>query len=162
MPIGLQRSYSYGRRDRGKISRGRLFKNQDERIKDLRETLRLNKYLVKYYLDLISPNSPCSYEIYKARLDKEAAAIREQQNDLEAKYAAANNGHIPELQRQVEKIEAKLKKLKIERAVAPGRIHKAKDLREKLAALEQQLKDEGFNVEDLMDAFDALEKEEVI
>jgi len=133
-----------------------------ERIAGIRETLKLNGYLISYYTDFINSKHPtCSFQIYLRELDKKAKAIKEERKSLIASYDKASNGEIPSLRKQNEELRAKLKKLQIDTSGNEARrmnrkANKIKDLRSRLAALEDQLKDAGFSIEDLMSEMETL------
>ena len=139
MPVGLQKSYSYARPKVGHIISGELFKNKDERIVDIRQTIKLNEYLIHYYQDLTNSDSLCSFEVYKAELDKQAAELQKRYDFLQRQYNQATNGSILSLHKANEELAAKLKELKATISKTPKRIHKVKDLRERIIQLEQEL-----------------------
>lgn len=153
MPIGLQRSYHYGTSKTGPIIRGGLFKNKDERVKDIRETLRAGEALIHYYQDLINPDSNCSLQVYLEQIDKKIKSLVADRRSLIAQHKKATNGEIPNLQRQQEELREKLTKLKVTMKVAKKIPIKIKDLREKIIALEQELYDATqTDIEELLEA----------
>jgi len=127
-----------------------------ERIADILETIKANEYLISYYTDFINPEHPtCSFQVYLRELDKKAEAIKDERKALIATFDKASNGEIPSLRKQNDELAVKLKELKVDIRVkevrTKKRIHKTKNLREKLAALERELQDASqMDIEELL------------
>lgn len=115
-----------------------------DRIAGIRETIKVDEYLIHYYQDLINPDHPtCSFQIYLRELDAKINVLRQSRKDLIASYDKASNGQISSLQQQNVKLEERLKKLKVNTKVEGIRTKKRKtkinDIRTRLAKLEKEL-----------------------
>lgn len=132
----------------------------DEKIRGVKETIKLNTALIHYYelLLLDEPENHLSFQVYLRDIDARAEAIKAERRRLIASYDRGSNGEILSLQRHSEELEEKLKTLRAglspkqrEKKIERVKV-KAKNLREKLIQLERELKEDGFNVDGLMDA----------
>lgn len=134
-----------------------------DKIRDVKETIKCNEALIHYYelLLLDEPENHLSFQEYLRDIEKRAEVIKEERRRLIASFDKASNGSIPDLQRSNEELEKKLKTLRSQlspqqqaarhkKKIEKTKV-KAKSLREKLAQLEQELKDEDFVAEDLLD-----------
>lgn len=134
-----------------------------DKIQDVRETIKCNEYLIHYYELLLNdePENHLSFQVYLREIDARGEVIKQERRDLIATFDKASNGEIPAIQQQQIGLQEKLKTLRAE--LSPERqaakhkkkidktVHRTKVLREKLAQLERELKDENFVVEDLLD-----------
>lgn len=133
---------------------------REERIADIRETIKVNESLISYYTRLAdsAPENHLSFAAYKVILDKEQAELTKRYDDLQQDYSKASNGHIQSLRQQNDELAAKLFELKDDtpaKKEAEARSwdkkrDKAKYLGYRIRELEQQLCDENFDVEELL------------
>jgi len=151
---------SLGKSKKGrKVSSGMTSEiSRAEKIQDVRETIKGNEYLQHYYQLLLddAPENHLSFQSYLKEIDVRLNAVKEERCQLVATFAKANNGEIPSLKKQNEELKIKLKALRAtltpqrqaarrEKKVAKIKV-KAKTLREKLVALEQELRSDGFDL----------------
>ena len=134
-----------------------------EKIQDVRNTIKCNNWLIHYYQLLLdnAPENHLSFQAYLREIDERGNAIKEERKRLIDAYTRGANGEIPALEKANEELEEKLKTLHSELSPAQqaaqrekkvARITvKAKSLRERLAQLDRELKDENFDVEELLD-----------
>lgn len=129
--------------------------SREERIQDIRETIKVNEVLIRIAEDLLNPDSPCSFQVYLRELDSKINTLRDERKSLIASYDAASNGEIPSLQQQQESLQEKLKQLRAD--ISGGKIRtkkrksKVKDLRARLSQLERELADaSNFDIEELL------------
>jgi len=131
--------------------------SREEMIKDVKCSIKANVYLIHYYQDLIrdEPENHLSFQAYLREIDKRGDAIKEERRCLLSEYAKASKGEIPSLQKQNEELEIKLKTLRAGLTPAQQAVRrekkitkiklKTKNLQEKIAALEQELRDADFD-----------------
>ncbi|MBW8038944.1 MAG: hypothetical protein FVQ85_02975 [Planctomycetes bacterium] len=132
------------------------------KIKDLRQTIKICECMIHSAQDLVNPEAVNNFASYLKLIDEAAEKIKQQRQDLIARYNAAQNGKIPALQQNIIKVQKKLAELKATEPVNK-RITRAHDLREKIIQLEQELYDATldatFNIEDLIKNAEPTESE---
>lgn len=149
--MGSPRGTHKGKKKAGSITSDA---SRDEKIRGVRESIRVTEYLIHYYELLLddAPENHLSFQAYLWNIDVRAEIIKAERRRLIASFDKASNGTIPNLQRSQRELEEKLKTLKA-RTPARARVaarkkdrlaSKAKTLREKLTALEQELRSDGW------------------
>ena len=130
-----------------------------DKIRDVKETIKCNEALIHYYQLLLddAPENHLSFQEYLRDIDVRAEVIKEERRRLIATFDKASNGEISDLQRSQIELQVKLKTLRSQLSPEQQAAHrekkvvrikgKAKTLIQKIAALEQELRDENFDFE---------------
>ena len=134
--------------------RGALFANRAARRKDLRETLGVKTFYLRYYKNLLGISTDdgksCdTFEVEKAKLQSQIDDLLLKQIVLCSQFADAPR-QIKILEAEIKNLQSKIKNLKVEVQVTIKNIHKIDNLKERIATLEAILRNDNVDIENLI------------